>query len=59
MVAGIGWAFGVTIGFVVMSSFLIVFLRSFEGLPIVGSWIADVVEVTIEQLERRSILVGN
>lgn len=52
--AGIGWAFGVTIGFVLISTLIVLVLRRLGGLPIIGSWIADIVEETQNQLLRRT-----
>ena len=55
--AGLGWAFGVTIGFVILSTLLVVFLKFLGGLPVMGGWIASVVEATQEQLLRRTPLI--
>ena len=55
-VSGIGWAFGVTIGFVIVSSVLVIMLNKLGGLPVIGDWIADVVETTQEQLLKRTPL---
>ena len=52
--AGIGWAFGVTIGFVLVSTLIVFVLRYLGGLPLIGSWIASVVEETQNQLMRRT-----
>lgn len=52
--AGIGWAFGVTIGFVIISTLIVLILRHLGGLPVIGSWIADIVEETQNQLLRRT-----
>lgn len=57
--AGLGWAVGVTIGFVILSTILVVFLKFLGGLPLIGSWIASIVEVTQEQLLRRTPLIHN
>ncbi len=55
-VRGLGWAFGVTIGFVIVSTILIFILRLLGGLPLIGKWIANIVDATQEQLLRRSII---
>lgn len=55
--AGLGWAFGVTVGFVILSTILVIFLKFLGGLPLIGSWIASIVEVTQEQLIRRTPLM--
>jgi len=57
--AGLGWAFGVTIGFVILSTLLVLFLKFLGGLPLIGNWIADIIEVTQEQLIRRTPLIRN
>jgi len=55
-IRGIGWAFGVTIGFVIVSTLLVLLLNIIGGMPLVGKWIANVVEATQEQLMKRSPL---
>lgn len=52
--AGIGWAFGVTIGFVVVSTLLVFIFSRLGGLPLVGNWIADLVQETQAQLIKRT-----
>lgn len=52
--AGLGWAFGVTIGFVVISTLLVVVFKSLGGLPIIGNFIADIVQETQVQLIKRT-----
>jgi len=54
IVAGVGWAFGVTVGFVIISTILVFLLNNAGGLPLIGDWIASVVESTIEQLSKRA-----
>jgi hypothetical protein len=56
-IEGLGWSFGVTIGFVIISIILYFTLRSLGGLPLVGSWIAKVVEATQLQLLKRNPLI--
>jgi len=58
-VGGVGWSFGATIGFVIVSTLIAISLRSLGALPVVGNFIAQVVEATQTQLERRSIVVPN
>jgi hypothetical protein len=53
-VQGMGWAFGVTVGFVLVSTVLILILRNLGGLPVVGDWIASIVEATLSQLAKRT-----
>ena len=52
--AGIGWAFGVTIGFVIVSVLLVFVLRNVNAIPYVGGIIASLVEVVLEQLAIRT-----
>ena len=52
--AGIGWAFGVTIGFVLISTFIVFILRYVDGLPLIGGWFADIIQETQNQLLRRT-----
>lgn len=54
LIGGIGWAFGVTIGFVIISTLLVLILRGLGGLPIIGDWLASIVEATLEQLTKRT-----
>jgi hypothetical protein len=54
LIGGIGWAFGVTIGFVIISTILVLILRSLGGLPVIGNWFASIVEATMEQLTKRT-----
>ncbi|HJX01726.1 MAG TPA: DUF5665 domain-containing protein [Candidatus Humimicrobiaceae bacterium] len=54
---GLGWSFGVTIGFVLLSMILILILQSLGGLPLIGKWIASVVEATQLQLMGRNPLI--
>ncbi len=56
-VAGMGWAFGVTIGFVMISTVLVVVLQLLGGLPLIGTFIASIVESTQEQLLKRTPLI--
>lgn len=58
-IKGIGWAFGATVGFAIVSTILIFILRQAGGLPLVGSFIATIVDATLEQLVSRSPLFPN
>lgn len=58
IIAGIGWAFGVTFGFILISTFVLFGLRQLGGLPLVGEFIADLVEETQEQLYTRTPVFG-
>lgn len=52
--AGIGWAFGVTLGFVLISTILVLVLNALGGIPLIGSWIAKIVQETQQQLSKRT-----
>ena len=56
LISGLGWAFGVTIGFALVATILIVLMNKATTLPWVGDTLADVIEVTQEQLLKRSII---
>jgi len=57
LIAGIGWAFGVTIGFAIISALLVTVFSSLGGLPLIGDWVASVVESTQESLLKRTPLL--
>ena len=52
--AGLGWAFGVTIGFVLISTIVVAILKSLGGIPLIGAWLATIVEATLQQLTTRT-----
>lgn len=52
-VGGVGWALGVTVGLVLISSLLVVTLNYLGGLPIIGKWIAAIVEATQAAMGKR------
>lgn len=54
VIRGMGWAFGATIGFAIVSTVLIFVLRQAGGLPLVGGFIATIVDATLDQLINRS-----
>ena len=54
LIAGIGWTFGATLGFVIVSTIVIAIFRSLGGLPVIGSFIANIVEETQTQMIRRN-----
>jgi len=59
LIGGIGWAFGVTIGFVIVSIFVFSVLQWAGGIPVIGGWVADIVEATQEQLVKRNPYYSN
>jgi len=54
---GIGWAFGVTIGFVLVSTLMVLILNTLGGLPLVGEGIASIVHETQQALLKRSPII--
>jgi len=57
IVAGLGWAIGVTIGFALVSAILILITKSLGGLPSIGDFFASVIEKTQESLLKRNPLM--
>ena len=55
--AGIGWAIGVTVGFVIVSSLIVFILNMLGGLPLIGGIIASIVQATQEQLLKRTLII--
>lgn len=53
-IQGLGWSFGVSVGFVLISILLVLLLQALGGLPLIGSWIASIVEATQKQLQLRT-----
>jgi hypothetical protein len=58
-ISGMGWSFGVTIGFVIVSTLIVLLLNILGGLPVIGNFIANIVEATQIQLDKRNILIPN
>ena len=57
LIRGLGWAFGVTVGFAIISTILVVLLRALGGLPLIGNWLATIVEATQESLLKRTPII--
>ena len=57
VVAGIGWAIGVTIGFALVSTILILVTKALGRLPSIGDFFASIVESTQESLLKRNPLI--
>lgn len=51
-ITGIGTAFGATVGFAIISTIVIFVLQHMGGLPLIGSWIANIVRYTQTSLKR-------
>ena len=54
LIKGFFWSIGVTLGFAFVSVVLVWILSSAGGLPIIGGWIANIVEVTQSSLSTRT-----
>jgi len=52
--SGVGWAFGATLGFALVSTILVIILRQLGGIPLIGSFFANIVEATLKQLSTRT-----
>lgn len=55
--AGLGWAIGVTLGLLLISILAGFLLRGAGAIPFVGSIVADIVEVTQTELNRKNPLL--
>jgi uncharacterized membrane protein YphA (DoxX/SURF4 family) len=53
-IQGMGWSFGVTFGFTLISAFVVVMLNQAGGIPVIGGFLARVVEATVAQLNVRT-----
>lgn len=53
--AGIAWGIGATLGLSIILTLLTAFLKRLGGLPIIGSFFADLIDVTNKALEIRKI----
>ena len=56
LTSGLGWAFGVTIGFALVATIMVVVMNQVNTMPWVGETVADIIEATQDQLVKRSIL---
>jgi len=54
VIAGVGWAIGVTVGFVIVSTILVFVLQILGGLPFIGNFFANIVQETQVQLLKRT-----
>jgi hypothetical protein len=55
-VGGIGWAVGVTLGFALLAYFLGFLFHRLGGIPLIGNWLAGLVEATNQALEVKKAL---
>lgn len=56
-VGGIGWAFGVTIGFLIISAILWFILNRLGGIPFVNDRIRPLIEATTESTYTRTPVI--
>jgi NO-binding membrane sensor protein with MHYT domain len=52
-VGGLGWMAGATIGFTLFVTVLSLFLNWLGGLPVIGNFFANLIEVTNQALEAK------
>jgi len=57
--SGLGWSFGVTLGFAIISTIVVYILNRAGGLPFIGSFIATIVEETQKQILKKGIVIPN
>ena len=55
--SGVGWAFGATIGFAIVSTLLVFIVSRIGAIPILGGIIARIVEATLLQLSIRTPVI--
>jgi hypothetical protein len=53
LVAGVGYAFGLTLGFTIISTIVVGILSQLNTLPVVGDFVASIVEATTNSLGRK------
>jgi hypothetical protein len=54
IIKGFAWSIGATLGFALVSTVLLGILKSAGGVPLVGSWVATIVEATADSLTTRT-----
>ncbi len=59
LIHGIGWAFGVTLGFLIISSILWFVASYLVGIPYIGEKIGNLVESTTESIYTKRPSVPN
>jgi len=57
LIKGFFWAIGVTLGFAFVSVVLVTILSKAGGLPVIGGWIANIVEATQSSLVTKTPVV--
>jgi hypothetical protein len=56
LVSGFAWSIGVTLGFAFISTVFVSSLSAAGGLPVIGNFIAGIVEATNQALSSRNPL---
>lgn len=56
-IGGLGWMIGATIGFALFVTFLSFVLNWAGGLPVIGDFAADLIEMTNQSLETKKTLL--
>lgn len=56
MLSGFAWAIGVTLGFAFISTVLVVGFKFAGGLPLIGDFVANIMDATNESLLNRTPL---
>ncbi len=54
--SGLGWMIGATIGFALLLTFLTLVLNWIDGLPIIGQFLANIIEATNTALEAKKLI---
>lgn len=52
-VGGMAWGLGVTVGLAVVAYILGMSVSVFGGLPLIGDWLANIVNATLEALKNK------
>jgi len=59
VVTGLGWAFGVTIGFAIISTVLVFLLNMVNKIPFIGENFGEIINKTETTIEKRTPLQPN
>lgn len=53
-IGGIGWVLGMTVGVSLLALLISSIISTLGGLPIIGNWIAQIVQVTQQALNKNN-----
>ena len=56
IVGGIGWAVGATLGFALLIYLISLLFNQLGGLPLIGDWFSNLIEITNQASEARKVL---